>query len=84
MSPQDDGIEKSAFEEAVTFADVEALKKDALLQPEAFTSKEPVNLVTKEADRLEITHKAYQAVMSLLRNFTNVDYSIVLQFKSQI
>lgn len=77
-------MEKSAFEEPITFSDVEAIKKDALLEPSAFPSKEPVELIQQEQTRLEITRLVYDAVMTLLRNFTNVEYSVVINLKQQI
>lgn len=66
MNGLDPNEDKSAFEETITFKDVEEIKKDVLLKKQYSESKEPFNLIEDENIRCQISKMTYEAVMMLL------------------
>lgn len=51
--------DKSAFEEPVTYQDIETIKLDALFTTDHKEGKEPVSLIASEVEREIIVKAAY-------------------------
>ena len=72
LSNNKDTEEKSAFEEVVTFKDVEELKKDALLQP---NSQSEVPLITMEnLDKLKLVQQSFDCIIMFFKQLSTVEF----------
>jgi len=72
LSNNKDTEEKSAFEEVVTFKDVEELKKDALLQP---NSQSEVPLITMEnLDKLKLVQQSFDCIIMFFKQLSTVKF----------
>jgi hypothetical protein len=71
--------EKSAFEEQITYEDIELIRKDVLFDKSS--TKEPICLIEKEQDRETLVKQIYRAVMQILSRLQSVDISIAVTCK---